>query len=163
LDLLKSRISPVVFLLSTPQAVKEFYNANYQALRRLGTVFAQGYSGGSNKIFRNFSLKSDGILLVTPAFLLRNQARLQPSAIIMEGLPVLELNHPYQQALLAYWQDKFVDFMKLQEGARLFLVLQALYSENLQELVLFLASSDKLAVAELESAFSNLGLGISGR
>ena len=46
---------PLVIVFSDLVSIKNFYNAHYSKIKENAALFAQGYSGGGNKMFRNFS------------------------------------------------------------------------------------------------------------
>jgi len=91
---------PVVVALPNLEAVKEFYRLHFNEMNELGVVYAQGYSGGSNKIVRNFGLRQNSILLVTHEFLASvAHGAVKPATLIVTGLEEVQSSHPYAEAL----------------------------------------------------------------
>jgi exonuclease len=137
LPFLESEYLPAVLLFTHPSEARDFYDRNYSHLKSFAQVFAQGYSGGSNKILRNFGIRPASILIATGNFIIRNGRPLGAKTLIIQGLPQLDREHPYLQALNRYWQDKIPNFMELQEILRLYLLAQLVYSPSLERVYLF--------------------------
>lgn len=95
---------PLVIVLPSPQAIKNFYNEHYQEIKKNAALFAQGYSGGGNKMFRNFSIKENSVLLVTASFMAKQNYKISAQTVIFTELPSIEDTHPYTVALLSHWQ-----------------------------------------------------------
>jgi DNA polymerase III epsilon subunit-like protein len=107
-DLLPPESLPAAVIMGSLPEIKDFYNSNYDALKQYASLYAQGYSGGSNKIMRNFGIKPESILLATNNLLLQQDGRrLKPKILIITEFPHENPNHPYTKALCQYWQDKF--------------------------------------------------------
>lgn len=91
---------PVVIAMPNLEGVKEFYRLYFNEMNKLGVVYAQGYSGGSNKIVRNFGLRPNSVLLVTHEFLASvSHGAIKPATVIVTGLDEVESAHPYALAL----------------------------------------------------------------
>ncbi len=142
LDCLKASQLPAVVLFQSPSAVKLFYDAHYNALKNEGRVFAQGYSGGSNKILRNFAINKASILLATPDFLVRQQTILKPKTVVISGLPEVNAKHPYTKALAEYWIKEFPEFMKLQNRQRFYQLMHSVWGTPFSHLYLFSTDFD---------------------
>ena len=115
MDLVHNNELPVVIALPTLEEIKDFYRTYHTELNSLGVIYAQGYSGGTNKIIRNFGLRQKSLLIVTHEFL-GNVAlgALKPVTVIFLGLKQTESAHPYIQALeKQYEQDLGESFSEL--------------------------------------------------
>ena len=124
--------------------VKEFYNHHYATLKEQAAVFAQGYSGGGNKMFRNFSINPNSILLATPEFVAKQSYALPAKTVLFVGLPIIEDTHPYIQALLSHFQPSFPDLHDLLVKNKLVEVLKKIsVAEN---------STAKLFISDEEAA-----------
>lgn len=135
--LLQPEHLPAVLLFTHPSEVRDFYDRNYSRLKAFARVFAQGYSGGSNKILRNFMISDASVLIATGNFIVRNGRPVQAKTLLVHGVPELDQSHPYLHALQNHWQGKFPAFMELQETLRLNLLAQLLYSPALERVYLF--------------------------
>ncbi len=107
---------PAAILFAAPKVLKEFYEANYQHLKSYASLLAQSGSGGSNKLFNNFSINNNGLLLVTDRLILKavnNTAEnsrphnLKVKTLIILRLPFDPVSHPYAQALSATYPNAF--------------------------------------------------------
>ena len=99
--------------------VKDFYEQNYQKLKESAFLMAQHSSGGSNKIFRNFDIHSNSLLLATDKFILKHLiaqnlvepvVRLGAKTLILCRLPFEQFTHPYQEALGQTLANAFEDY-----------------------------------------------------
>ncbi len=97
---------PLVMVMQQPSNVKEFYNAHYSEIKKTASLFAQGYSGGGNKMFRNFSIRENSILLVTADFMAKQNYLITAKNLVFIGLPNIETQHPYTAALLQHWKKQ---------------------------------------------------------
>jgi DNA polymerase III epsilon subunit-like protein len=100
---------PLVVILPSIVDVKNFYNSHYSEIKQNAALFAQGYSGGGNKMFRNFSIKENSILLVTADFMSKQNYLIPAQTIIFTDIPPVEIDHPYTAALLSHWKTKHKD------------------------------------------------------
>lgn len=91
---------PLVITFTTLTEIKEFYKQYHEELNQLGVVYAQGYSGGTNKIIRNFGLRARSILIVTHDFLSQAPLRaLFPKHLVISNYGSGNTTHPYVEAL----------------------------------------------------------------
>jgi len=110
---------PAAVLFGNQVQVKQFYESNYQQLSKRVSLFSQSVSGGGNKIFRNFSINHNSLLLATDKFILKQvqvQGAVDPvellpiRTLIICHLPFEQFTHPYQEALSAQFANPFEDF-----------------------------------------------------
>jgi DNA polymerase III epsilon subunit-like protein len=100
MDFVQNNELPVVIALPTLEEIKDFYRTYHTELNSLGVIYAQGYSGGTNKIIRNFGLRQKSLLIVTHEFLSSVALGvLKPVTVIFLGLKQSASAHPYIQAL----------------------------------------------------------------
>lgn len=97
---------PLIIIFPDLSSVKEFYNAHYPKIKESAALFAQGYSGGGNKMFRNFSIKENSVLLVTADFMAKQNYKISAQTLIFTGLPNVERDHPYTSAVIKHWAGK---------------------------------------------------------
>lgn len=110
---------PLVIVFPEVVGVKNFYNDNYEKIKENAALFAQGYSGGGNKMFRNFSIRENSILLVTADFMSKQNYKITAQTIIFTAPPVVEKDHPYTSALLKHWANKHKDLITVFELSKL--------------------------------------------
>lgn len=110
---------PAAILFGSNLQVSQFYEQNYQELKKRAALLAQNNSGGSSKIFRNFSINSKSLLLVTDKFILkhlRGHSAVEPvnqlhvKTLIICRLPFEQFTHPYQEAVSAALPNAFEDY-----------------------------------------------------
>jgi len=98
---------PAVMLFGDAEEVKSYYDDNYRNLKLMGQVYAEKYSGGGNKLLRNYGIRSNSVLLVSQPGLARmSHSNLRAKTLIIAGLPQ-PVDHPYQRALRIFWRDRF--------------------------------------------------------
>lgn len=123
---------PLVIVFSDQASVKSFYNESYLKLKEKAALFAQGYSGGGNKMFRNFSIREESILLVTAEFIAKQNYLIPAKTIVFTVQPKVETSHPYITALLLRWKESFPTLEFLLSMAK---VVHALKKINTKEIV----------------------------
>lgn len=106
-ELVAAEHYPLIAVFSAAANIKSFYNSFYPQLKEKAALFAQGYSGGGNKMFRNFSIREESILLITAEFMAKQNYVIPAKTIVFTAPPQIETKHPYIAALLAKWQDKY--------------------------------------------------------
>lgn len=128
---------PLVVTMPTLPLIKEFYNIYYPQIKKKAALFAQGYSGGGNKMFRNFSINKNSILLVTADFMGKQNYSIPAKTIIFAGLPMVEPNHPYTAALISYWKSKHPELESLLSFAKTTAALKKIKLGNKINLKIF--------------------------
>ena len=102
---------PAALLMPSSSALRTFYEANFKKLQEKYKVAAQSYSGGSNKLLENFSIHSNGLLIVTDNFILKQSAkRIKVRDVVMTRLPFEQFNHPLFAAQAEKYPNQFIDF-----------------------------------------------------
>ncbi len=125
-NLLSELEKPAIVLMPTLVSIKEFYNNYYSEIKKNSALFAQGYSGGGNKMFRNFSINPKSVLMVTAGFMAKQNYRIFAKNIIFTGLPVADVAHPYTAALLSHWQSSHPDLAEVFSHAKIFAAMKKL-------------------------------------
>ncbi len=144
LEILKSCEYPAALILSNSQAVKKFYEANFQELQKRYRVWAQGYSGGANKIFENFSINENSLLLATDGFVNKQVAhRAKVKTLIMTRLPFEQFTHPLFAAQAEKYQNQFIDFNIPRALYNFHSLIRFFYSEDLEKVYLIDAKIGK--------------------
>ena len=110
---------PAAILFASQSGVKEFYEQHYLELKSRASVLSQFGSGGSNKIFRNFSISPQSLLLATDKLVLRHLSStsaveqvlsLPVKTLIICRLPFEQFTHPYQEAVSQSLTNAFMDY-----------------------------------------------------
>ena len=134
---------PLVVVFPTPSDVKEFYNNHYEEIKQTSSIFAQGYSGGGNKMFRNFSIKDNSVLLVTSEFMAKQNYLLPTTTIMFVGSPNVDTKHPYIEALLNHWENKHENLIELFSYAKILAALKKIKIKNKVFVKLWISNIDK--------------------
>jgi DNA polymerase III epsilon subunit-like protein len=113
--LLTGRSVPAALIMETPVQVSGFYQKYYLSLGKKIFLAAQSQSGGVNKLFRNFSIRKNSLLIITEQAVLRFLRGSQQQVKPAEHLPVKTLffnysvkdsaKDPYEQALSGKFSD----------------------------------------------------------
>ncbi|HEX3099844.1 MAG TPA: 3'-5' exonuclease [Patescibacteria group bacterium] len=117
---------PLVVIFPDLISVKNFYNDHYSEIKEKAALFAQGYSGGGNKMFRNFSIKENSMLLVTADFMAKQNYKISAQTVIFTAQPGVEKEHPYTSAILKHWGDKHSDLISAFQAAKIVSALKKL-------------------------------------
>lgn len=117
---------PLVVIFPDPSSIKEFYNNHYAKIKENAALFAQGYSGGGNKMFRNFSIKENSVLLVTADFMAKQNYKVSANTIVFIAPPRVEKDHPYTAAILKHWSDKHDELFEVFQQAKIISALKNL-------------------------------------
>ncbi len=133
---------PILVAMPEHTEVKEFYNKYYATLKEQAAVFAQGYSGGGNKMFRNFSINPNSVLLATPEFVAKQSYALPAKTVLFVGLPIIESTHPYIQALVNHWQASYPELHDLLVKNKLVEVLKKISVAGKPVVKLFISDEE---------------------
>jgi DNA polymerase III epsilon subunit-like protein len=110
---------PAAVLFGNVTQVKEFYDQYYQTLKERAFLLAQSNSGGSNKMFHNFTIHKNSLLLATGKFILKHltsSSSIDPvdhvavKTLIVCNLPFEQYTHPYQQAVSSQFSNPFEEY-----------------------------------------------------
>lgn len=137
---------PLVIIFPNISEVKSFYNDHYQEIKQSAALFAQGYSGGGNKMFRNFSIKENSILLVTADFIAKQNYKINARTIIITKQPPVDATHPYTAALLTHWKKSHPHLQSLFSYAKIVAALKKLKMDNNVIVNLFNFSQENIFV-----------------
>ncbi|MBI5530703.1 MAG: hypothetical protein HY918_04355 [Candidatus Doudnabacteria bacterium] len=133
---------PAAALLPSPSVIREFYDAHYQDIKKFASLYAQTNSGGSNKIFRNFSINQNGLLLATDKFVLRHMTapsavdpvqNLEVKTLVVCRLPFEQFTHPYQEAVSQSLNNAFMDYALPKALLNFHNLLRFFYTPKLQD------------------------------
>ena len=117
--LLKQISLPAAVLFGSTSQIKELYDLGFNELKTFSSPVAQTLSTGSNKMFHNFTIHPNGLLLVTSKFVvkhLENSVNLSPvghvpvKTLVICSLPFQQYTHPYEQAVAARFSNSFMDY-----------------------------------------------------
>ncbi len=104
---------PVVIIFSGPSGVKNFYKDHFVELSMDYRLFAQEYSGSGNKIFRNFRIFPNALLLATSQFINKQKYAAPSGAVVYLTWPKTDEVHPYITALLEKYQGTFPNLVNI--------------------------------------------------
>ncbi len=104
---LSEAATPIVLIFATSSAVKTFYKDHFDNLGSNFRVFAQEYSGSGNKIFRNFKIFPNALLLATSQFINKQKYNAVSGSLGYIDWPDIDSRHPYVQALLQTYSSAF--------------------------------------------------------
>lgn len=108
---------PAAVCFGSQMGVKGFYEEYYAQMQEYAFLFTQSASGGSNKIFNNFKIYEESILLVTNKFVLKYlenplaQVRgINVKTLVVNHLPFDVFTHPYQKAVSNLFENPFLEY-----------------------------------------------------
>lgn len=104
---------PAVVVFSGPTGAKTFYKDHYIELSNNYKLFAQEYSGSGNKIFRNFRIFPNALLLATSTFINKQKYSAPSGAVIYLAWPNTDQSHPYVKSLLTNYLAKYPNLLKI--------------------------------------------------
>jgi len=145
LEFLQKEFLPAAVLFALPGQIREFYDANFSYLQKYAHLLTQAHSGGSNKIFRNFEIYEESILLVTDKFILKflvnNQdasflQKLIVKTLIINHLPFEQFTHPYLEAVAQNYQNPFEEFTLPRAIYNLHRIIQFFYTGELKSIII---------------------------
>lgn len=129
-ELATTKEQPMVIVFDSPTHIKSFYNSYYSKLKEKSALFAQGYSGGGNKMFRNFAIKKNSVLLVTSEFMAKQNYVIPSQTIVFTTQPKVEVAHPYIAALLNRWKEQHLNLENLLSIAKVFAAIKKIKNNN---------------------------------
>lgn len=156
---------PAAILFASPLQVREFYEQNYEVLKKHTSLLAQSNSGGSNKIFRNFAINKNSLLLCTDKFILKalnGQAAVEPvsklmvKTVILCRLPFEQFTHPYQEAISQSLPNAFMDYALPRALFNFHSLIKFFYTPELRDIYVI----DAKLAKDYSSVFKNYYLNI---
>lgn len=111
LKLLKALEFPAALLMPNMTSLRNFYESNFKELQERYKVWAQSYSGGTNKLLENFSINENSLLITTDTFILKQVGKnLIVKSLILTRLPFEQFTHPLFAAQAEQYENQFTDF-----------------------------------------------------
>lgn len=104
---------PTVIVFAGPTGAKNFYKEHFIELSNHYRLFAQEYSGSGNKIFRNFRIFPNALLLATSQFINKQKYSAPSRTVIYLTWPQTDEAHPYVRALLENYLKSYPDLIKI--------------------------------------------------
>lgn len=154
---------PMAVLFQNPLSVKDFYEQNFQELGKDANLLTQNQSGGSNKIFRNFSIYKDSILLITDKFVLKyleqsgnSLENLSVKTLVLCRLPFEQYTHPYLEAVAGAFENPFEQFSLPRAVLNFMKIIKFFYSPDLKTLILADAKLSKPYAKVFKQVLSSL-------
>lgn len=135
---------PAAALLSSPVQVREFHDQYYEAIQGYANLLSQNHSGGSSKLFRNFEIYPESVLLVTDKLVLRyltemsgrSLNKLTVKTLIIGRLPFEQYTHPYLEAVANTYEHPFEQFSLPRAAFNLSRILDFFYTHQLKLIVI---------------------------
>jgi hypothetical protein len=142
LDVLKKEKLPAAVLFPGPMQIRDFYETNLDELKSFSFLLNQALSGGTNKLFRNFSIHPNSLLLVSDRFVLKflgqNSAqsvhKLPVKTLIVLHLPFELFTHPYQKAVAGCFENSFEEYSLPRALLNFHRLIQFFFSQDLKKL-----------------------------
>lgn len=162
-DLLDHKSLPAVALMPNLMEVKDFYENYFHKLQESAYVLTQNASGGSNKLFRNFEIYKETVLLVTDKFLLKflnekqnngHIGKLEAKTLIINHLPFEQFTHPYLEAVAQKFENPFEDFSLPKAVYNFHKIIQFCYTQELRTVIV---ADSKLAKGYAREFIDYLG------
>jgi hypothetical protein len=126
--------------------ISEFYKANYKNLRGKVFLLVEQADGGSNKLFRNFSIRDNSLLVITANTMLkflrtiqqvRPVDRLEAKTVVLADLAISRPEDPYSQALAEQCQNPELEFYIPKMLYDFHSILQFFHTPKLKEVRMF--------------------------
>jgi DNA polymerase III epsilon subunit family exonuclease len=135
-ELIKAEQSPVVIVFPSPAQVKAFYKEHFLELKEQYKLFAQDYSGSGNKIFRNFRIFGNSLLLATSHFINKQKYTAPAATVIFIERPKVDLQQPYYQALTQIYENRYPDLAEILSTGEFILNIKQLSGKNLPKIII---------------------------
>jgi hypothetical protein len=144
-------VSHGVVLVPSYKEIKLYYEQNYKQLSEAGTFLAEGYSGGVNKMFNNFSASHSSVLLVTPALV----GKLARKGVVAEELRIISLpksskTEIYGLAVSEHMTGMLPNAKDLRDLLSLHKVVRCFFTPKLARISLYLEKNDEITQALLD-------------
>ena len=135
---------PAAALLASPLQVREFYERFYEEIQAYANILSQNHSGGSSKLFRNFGIYPESVLLATDKLVLKYLAeisgrsldRLKVKTLVIGRLPFEQYTHPYLEAVANTYERPFEQFSLPRAVFNLSRILGFFYTSELKLVVI---------------------------
>lgn len=135
---------PAAALLPSPVQVREFHDQYYEAIQSYANLLSQNHSGGSSKLFRNFEIYPESVLLVTDKLVLRyltevsgrSLNKLTVKTLIIGRLPFEQYTHPYLEAVANTYERPFEQFSLPRAAFNLSRILGFFYTHQLKLVII---------------------------
>lgn len=108
---------PSAVLLPGPLQIRELYDRYYERLQKRAFLLVQSGSGGTSKLFNNFGIRKNTLLVATDKVVLRfldarggtvkAAASLPVKSLVVTRLPFDQFTHPLQEAIASQFENPF--------------------------------------------------------
>lgn len=145
-EIIEPKSLPAAILFGTASQVKGFYEQYYEALKTFAFLVTQNTSGGSGKMFRNFSIYPNSLLLATDKFVLKHKnnngglnlvENISVKTLILGHLPFEQYTHPYQEALSTKFSHPFEEYSLPKALYNLHCLINFFHSPELEKIYLY--------------------------
>ncbi len=134
--LIQTEQAPAVIIFPSPADTKSFYKEHFLELKEQYKLFGQDYSGSGNKIFRNFRISDNSLLLATSHFVNKQKYTAPASTVIFLEKPKVDLNQPYYQALSKIYEEKYPNLPEILSTGEFILNIKQLSGKNLPRIII---------------------------
>lgn len=129
---------PAVLIFPSYKYIKDFYDAHYFELRKSTAIFAEGYSGGVNKMFYNFNSVNNGLLIITANLALKHTKQsINAKTLILSDFPAESGQNLYAAAVEKHMLPRVPEIGSLRVLQNLHKILHSFYSPSLAEVYLY--------------------------
>lgn len=132
-------VTHAVALVPAYSEIKAFYERNYKLIVGEKTFFAEGYSGGINKMFNNFQASASSILLISTNLAEKIARRgVLAEEIQIFALPQKRSSDIYGQAVLAHLEEILPNAADLRDLLVFHKIVLCFYTEKLALISVFI-------------------------
>lgn len=136
LNVIHENDAPSVVVFPSPAAAKAFYKEHFLVLKEKFRLFGQEYSGSGNKIFRNFRIADNSLLLATSQFINKQRFTAPAKTVVYLKQPQVDIAQPYFSALQQAYQDKYENLAEILATSDYILNLKQLSGNSLPKVIL---------------------------
>ncbi len=142
-ELLTESNAPLVIVFGSAAAAKDFYKKHFLSLKEQFRLYGQEYSGSGNKIFRNFRISDNSMLLATSHFINKQKYTAPAKTVVYVKWPEVDSSQPYYQALLEEYRTDYPDLLEILSTGDYLLNLKQLTGKNLPKVVVLTTDQSK--------------------
>ena len=145
-NIIQTENLPSAILFGNALQVKTFYDSHYKELQKNAFLVSPNSSGGSNKMFHNFSIHNNSLLLITGRAILKHlssSSSIDPvehvvvKILVIGHLPFEVFTHPYQEAVAARFGNAFEDYSLPRAIYNFHAILEFFNTPNLEQIYIF--------------------------
>ncbi len=136
---------PAVMVFDSPAEITKLYKEYYGELKKRAFLLVERSGGGSNRLFRNFSIHKDSLLLISSSGVLnflrsvqqvQPVAQLQAKTVIFSQWPSMKVADPYSKALAQKSADPDREFFLPRSMYDFQSLLRFFYTAKLKQIII---------------------------